>query len=151
MNVKSDTKAKLAFCDYLVNELGYDTARVIKSPADIVAEKDGVQWFFEIKKTSKRNYFGAATETEWKQAYSDPEHYRFVVALTEDNEESFEWFIFTPEQMEKVSTIPPFKVFFSINLDAPIEDQEPKHKSSTIALNQETFETLYVVFDKQRK
>lgn len=79
-NKKSDVKAKAAYVEYLKSN-GYSNPKVIASPADITAEKNGNTWYFEIKKTSQEiNYFGAATLTEWIQALKDPDHFRFVIA-----------------------------------------------------------------------
>ena len=90
-NKKSDVKAKAEYVEYLKAN-GYCNPKVIASPADITAEKNGDTWYFEIKKTSQENkYFGAATLTEWIQALKDPDHFRFVIAR-ESNEEKFDFF-----------------------------------------------------------
>jgi len=49
INRRSDVDAKEAFCNELINR-GYDNVRVTAHPSDIMAEKDGRQWYFEIKK-----------------------------------------------------------------------------------------------------
>jgi hypothetical protein len=112
--------------------------------------KDNETWYFEIKKTTKRKYFGAATETEWKQAFADPDHYRFVVALTDETEEHFEWFVYTPMQMLQVSTIPPFKINFNINLDIPVSEQKCSRKDTTIALSESIFHAISSTFERIR-
>ncbi len=116
-NAKSDVKAKKAYIEQLEAK-EFVNARIAASPADIVAEKDGKEWYFEIKmtKTASRGkaYFGAATITEWKQALATPDRYFFVVAYTDDKEESFEFVEYTPTEFMAFSTIPPFKVFFKI-------------------------------------
>ena len=115
-NKKSDEKAKTEFVKKL-HERGLDAA-VVSSPADIRATKDGETWYFEIKMTKRTDvYFGAATLTEWRQALADPEHFRFVVAQTDEIEEIFEFLEFTPEEFMEYSTVPPFKIFFSIDLE----------------------------------
>lgn len=49
--------------------------------ADFKATKDGVTHYFELKVTSQeKRYFGAATATEWRQAYKTPSLYHFVIA-----------------------------------------------------------------------
>ena len=84
-NKKSDLAAKAAFVEEL-RQRGFENVNVVAAPADIVAEKDGKTWYFEIKKTSHNDrYFGAATLTEWVQAVKDPEHFRFVVAISADD------------------------------------------------------------------
>ena len=117
-NKKSDVKAKSEFIKLLQNK-GFE-AKVVSSPADIMATKDGQPWYFEIKMTKRADvYFGAATLTEWKQAMTDPEHFRFVVAKTDETESSFEFLDYTPAEFMEFSTIPPFKIFFSIDLENP--------------------------------
>ena len=150
MSNKSDIRAKEAFRQHLVENQGYDTAEIVSAPADIIAVKDNETWYFEIKKTTKRKYFGAATETEWKQAFADPDHYRFVVALTDENEEHFEWFVYTPMQMLQVSTIPPFKINFNINLDIPISEHKRTRRDTTISLSESIFQAISSTFERIR-
>ena len=117
MNTKSDVNAKQAFCNELLLNRGFETAEVVSSPADIRARKDGVDWFFEIKMTHRDDiYFGASTQTEWGQAFKDPEHYRFVVVQTDEQESYFKFMEFTPEQFMRGCTIPPFKVYFDVDM-----------------------------------
>lgn len=110
-NNKSDALAKRAYVDKLVAK-GF-TAKVTRAPADITAEKDGLKWYFEIKMTRhKDRYFGAATLTAWRQAFKDPEHFRFVVAIEDSG--IFEFIEYTPDQFMRFSSVPPFKVNFNI-------------------------------------
>lgn len=150
MNNKSDIRAKKAFCKHLVDNQGFDTADIVSAPADIKAVKDNETWYFEIKKTTKRKYFGAATETEWKQAFADPDHYRFVVALTDEKEDSYKWFVYTPMELLQVSTIPPFKINFNINLDIPISEQKCSRRDTTIALSESIFHAISSTFERIR-
>ena len=150
MSNKSDIRAKEAFRQHLVENQGFDTADIVSAPADIKAVKDNETWCFEIKKTTKRKYFGAATETEWKQAFADPDHYRFVVALTDENEEHFEWFVYTPMELLQVSTIPPFKINFNINLDIPVSEQKCSRRGTTIALSESIFHAISSTFERIR-
>jgi hypothetical protein len=150
MSSKSDIRAKKAFCKELIDNQGFGTADIVSAPADIKAVKDNETWYFEIKKTTKHKYFGAATETEWKQAFADPDHYRFVVALTDENEEHFEWFVYTPMQMLQVSTIPPFKINFNINLDIPVSEQKCSRRDTTIALSESIFHAISSTFERIR-
>ena len=95
-NKKSDLAAKAAFVEEL-RQRGFENVNVVAAPADIVAEKDGKTWYFEIKKTSHNDrYFGAATLTEWVQAVKDPEHFRFVVAISVDDR-TFDFIEYSPE------------------------------------------------------
>ena len=144
-NKKSDVKAKKAFCDELIKR-GYDTAKVVSSPADICAAKDGVKWYFEIKKTCRNDdYFGAATETEWAQAFDDPEHFRFVVAQTDEMDNCYKFIEFTPDEFMRGCTIPPFKIYF--NVDMALEQMKDKtNAEKATALTKERFERLHEVY-----
>ena len=141
-NKKSDVKAKKEFVK-LLQDRGFE-AYVVSKPADIVATRDGQTWYFEIKMTKRADvYFGAATLTEWKQAIADPEHFRFVVAKTNEEESEFEFLEYTPEEFMRFSTIPPFKVYFNINFDG----SERKTRKAT-KLTQENLEIMSECFDK---
>lgn len=141
-NKKSDVKAKTEFVKIL-RDRGFETA-VVSSPADIKATKDGQTWYFEIKMTKRADvYFGAATLTEWRQALADPEHFRFVVARTDETEEVFEFIEYTPAEFMEFSTIPPFKVYFNIYFDG----RERKTRKAT-KLTKENLEVMSECFDK---
>ena len=93
-NKKSDVLAKQAFIKELETR-GFQ-ARVTGAPADITATRDGETWYFEIKMTSRTDtYFGAATLTEWEQAFKTPDRYFFVVAIKKDDD-TFEFKKYTP-------------------------------------------------------
>lgn len=137
-NIKSDLDAKTAFCKHL-ESMGF-TTEIRQAPADIRAMKDGQEWFFEIKKTSQdKDYFGAATSTEWEQAFKDPAHYRFVICQ-KLADGSFKFIKFTPAQMMEYSTIPPFKIFFNVPLDG--KEKKVKGVSKALRLTQEAFTAL---------
>ena len=111
---KSDVDAKQAFIVKLLEE-GFDNAEVKAEPSDIVATKDGDTWYFEIKMTNQtEKYFGAATLTEWEQAFKTPDRYYFVVAK-KLSEGVFDFIKYTPQEFMEFSTIPPFKIFFNIS------------------------------------
>lgn len=111
-NRRSDVNAKRAFCADLIQR-GYDNPRVIGSPADVTASKEGAAWYFEVKYTAKHEvYFGAATLTEWMAAVADPEHFRFVVAY--QNSAGWQFDEYTVDEFMAYSYIPPFKVYFSV-------------------------------------
>ena len=141
-NKKSDVKAKAEFLKRL-NDRGFNASIKCK-PADIVAFKDGQTWYFEIKMTKRTDvYFGAATLTEWKQAVADPEHFRFVVAKTNEAETEFEFLEYTPEEFMAFSTVPPFKIFFNIDFAGKVS----KTKKAT-RLTYENLEVMSECFDR---
>ena len=143
-NKKSDVKAKTEFVKVL-RERGFE-ATVVSSPADIKATRNGETWYFEIKMTRRTEvYFGAATLTEWKQALTDPEHFRFVVAKTDEAEEEFEFIEFTPEEFMWYSTIPPFKVYFNIDLENVTKQKKVR---TAIRLTKENFEMMDGCFER---
>lgn len=147
MSIKSDIKAKKAYIEYLEKK-GFTNCRVEASPADVIAEKDGETFYFEIKKTTKSDsYFGAATLTEWAQAIKTPDHYRFVVAKTNEAEDEFSFMELTPAEMMAHSTIPPFKVYFNIDLNK--NESKRKHRTA-IQLTAERIAQLVEVFESMR-
>lgn len=150
MNNKSDRKAKEEFRAQLLTE-GFDTAEITKAPADITATKNGVRWWFEIKQITKDKYFGAATETEWEQAFKDPDHYRFVIARTDEFQSRFDFIVYEPKEFLEFCSIPPFKVFFNIDLN---NDKGTKPKSEkvrkSISFDENIFNAIHAVFAKYR-
>lgn len=149
-NKKSDVNAKGAFIQEL-NARGY-VAEVRQKPADIVATKDGETWYFEIKMTRRTDvYFGAATSTEWAQAFADPNHYRFVIAKCLNGDETrFEFVEYTPAEFMEFSTIPPFKVYFNIDLSGK-RRKKAKGGKKSIQLTKDRFETLLKAFNSIKK
>ena len=136
---KSDKKAKEAYVKVLA-ENEYKNIEIINFPSDIKAEKKGEVYYFEIKMTKKKvRYFGAATLTEWVQAFQTPNNFKFVIAQTDEKEESFRFIEFTPEEFMKHSTIPPFKIYFNINLEG---DSKIKLRRSAIQLTEATMKLL---------
>ncbi len=147
---KSDKGAKNAFVRDLLSR-GFD-ASIVKTPADILAVKDGQKWFFEIKMTRQTDsYFGGATLTEWAQALADPDHFRFVVAICKNDEETdFDFIEYTPAEFMEFSTIPPFKVFF--NIDFTGKKQKKKNgKSKSVKLTESGLAMMQACFDKLRE
>ena len=136
---KSDKKAKDAYIVHLKSN-GFKNVEIINSPCDISAEKNEEIYYFEIKMTKKKvKYFGAATLTEWVQAFKTPNHFKFVIAKTDEKEENFEFMEFTPEEFMKHSTIPPFKIYFNINLEG---DSKNELRRSAIQLTEATMKLL---------
>jgi|TARA_A100001011_G_C13852266_1_gene651395 hypothetical protein len=125
---KSDVDAKEAYSEYLKSQ-GYKDIKIISSPSDISATKDGEIFYFEIKKTSRDDvYFGAATLTEWVAALKNKQKYFFVIAKSLGNNQ-WEFIEHTPDEFIKYSTIPPFKIFFSV----PLNEKEKKKKRKNIS------------------
>ena len=144
-NMKADTGAKGAFRRELLAR-GFD-ARITQSPADITASKDGRNWYFEIKMTRRTDtYFGAATLTEWAQALADPDHFRFVVAVCRDDAGTdFDFIEYTPAEFMEFSTVPPFKIFFKVDLSGRKRKRSGK-KSRAVPLTEGALARLQECF-----
>lgn len=139
MKSKSDTKAKSEYMKVLQGK-GFSNIRSRKTPSDIIAERDGKTHYFEIKKTYKtEEYFGAATLTEWVQAVKTPELFTFVIAITDVNEESFDFREYSPDMLMPHSTIPPFKIYFNISLNG---ETKKRKRRAAIQLTKEIVDTL---------
>ena len=151
MNTKSDRKAKEEFCKKLTSE-GFDSVEITATPADIMATKDGETWWFEIKQTTQeKNYFGAATETEWEQAFVDPDHFRFVIAQTNKSQTKFNFIEYTPDEFIQFCSIPPFKVFFNIDFKGhTTSKKKDDREKKTITFSKESFSKIHDVFSKLR-
>lgn len=147
MAFKSDVEAKQRFCDKLLKE-GFQSAVIKAQPADIIATKNGETWYYEVKLTDHTNKcFGAATLTEWEQAFKTPNRFRFVIAIRQND--NYEFREYTPEEFMKFSSIPPFKVFFYIYLDGR-QRRKPNKKRPAIKLSKETFDAMNALFKKMR-
>ena len=120
MTIESD--AKRVFRDYLLESTCFETVNESKEPADIIAYKNGVEYYYEIKSTSvdleERPYFGSASFTEWRQAFKTPDNYYFVIAQFKKSRRcKFRFYIFTPNEFKEYSSIPPIVVFFNLNMN----------------------------------
>ena len=148
MNKKSDNKAKNAYKKYLEKKGFYDV-KIVSSPSDIIAKKGGKIYYFEVKMTKrKRIYFGAATLTEWMQAFKTPDNFKFIIAITNDNEDSFDFIEYTPKEFMEYATIPPFKIYFNVNLK---DKTLLKKRRSAIPLTKKTMKLLTNLFEKLKK
>ena len=154
-NTKSDVKAKEAFVKKL-EERGFTDVRIVKAPSDIIAKKDDREWYFEIKMTRQSDrYFGAATLTEWEQAFKTPDTYRFIVAAASTcNDEEYEFFELTPNELMKYSSVPPGKVYFNLRLtklrdSSNIPPSGNKNRKS-IRFTEKSFEILQGAFSQMR-
>lgn len=144
MNIKSDKRAKEEFLEAL-KARGYSDVRIVKAPADIIATKNGGVYFFEIKKTSaKKEYFGAATLTEWRAAYANPNNYFFVIA--QEASDGFNFIEYTPAEFEKFSSIPPFKIFFNLPLNGDAKVETNRKNISAIKFTEERLIKLDEIF-----
>lgn len=153
-NSRSDRAAKEEFVKELEKE-GYEKVEIISTPVDIIAEKDGVKWYFEIKKTSKtKKIFGAATLTEWNQAYADSEHFRFVIAVSKDNIK-FNFYPVTIDEFALLSSIPPFKINFNIpdidKLSQISKLVQTRTGSRTVKVNENRVKKLNEFYMKLKK
>ena len=137
VSYKSDVDAKEAFSEYLSNK-GFKNIKIVSKPSDIIAYKGKDKYYFEIKKTDrKERYFGGATTTEWKAALENPDRYFFVICVKRNN--LWQFTQYTPEEFMKFSTIPPFKVYFSV----PLSEKEKGKKINRISAIQATKDNLF--------
>jgi len=95
----------------------------------------------------KETYFVAATLTEWIEAMNQPDRYMFVIAQTDDGE-SFVFTEYTPHEFMEFSTVPPFKIFFNVNLNG--KTKQPKRRTA-IRLTTEILKILAEVHDKIKR
>lgn len=148
MPKRTDVLAKQAFLEKLRSE-GY-TAEIKAQPSDIIAEKDGETWYFEIKMTEKTDScFGAATLTEWEQAFKTPDRYRFVIAIKGEND-TFTFREFTPAEFMQYSTIPPFKVYFNLNLQGATSRKRRKYNGA-VSFSEDRFKNMLELYKKFKK
>jgi len=146
---KSDVDAKKAYSEYLKSK-GFNNIKIISSPSDISAEKNGELFYFEIKKTSnKENYFGAATLTEWVSALENKSNYFFVVALSLGNQE-WEFTEYTPDEFIKFSTIPPFKIFFRVPISEKEKSKE-RRNISAVTVSEDKIFKLKKVYEELKR
>ena len=129
-NKRKDKFAVVACKSYL-EEIGYEDVQIIHTPTDLKAMKDGVQHYIDVKMTSRQDkYFGAATITEWGCVGI----LEFLVAQSQDgtnNENTkYNFFKFSAEEFASFSTIPPFKVYFTVPLTRSGEIKLKKSKES---------------------
>lgn len=139
INLKSDVSAKQAFAKLLA-ENGFSEIRIVSSPSDIVAIKNGVQYYFEIKFTTKQDsYFGAATLTEWISALNNLNTFKFVIARKKGD--LWDFSEYSPQEFMKFNTIPPFKTYFNISLNKDSSKRKRKNTKS-ISLNEENLKRM---------
>lgn len=118
----TDKYAKFAFCKYLESK-GYTDIKIINTPVDISAKFGDNTWWFELKKTAKKDkYFGATTLIELEQAQIDSLHFRFVIAQADTEDEAcmlFKFYLLSLGEMTEIGnmSIPPFKVYFNLRFD----------------------------------
>jgi hypothetical protein len=148
VNLKSDVPAKEAFINELVKNRGFSEARVTKSPADITARKGNKTYYFEIKWTSKEDkYFGAATITEWEAAFDNDPFYRFVVAMKRGD--NWDFHEYTPSEFMTFSTIPPFKVYFSVPVSGEKAESQNRDTKS-VKLTKDRLKEMMRLYNKFR-
>ena len=65
-----------------------------------------------------------------------------MVAITNEEESEFRFVEYTPEEFMKYSTIPPFKVYFNINLTGKEKRKRSSQKSSSKKMTKDNFEKM---------
>ena len=147
-NINSDYAAIEAYKKELEAN-SYDVTKGNGS-ADLIAKKGGIEYYFEIKKTAKKeNIFGAATFTEWEKAFEMENNYFFVIAQEYEikGKKKFRFKEISPKEFIKFSTIPPIKVNFnaSISIDNNGElvlTPPKKRRTTTVLFDKGKFNTL---------
>ena len=72
---------------------------------------------------------------------------KFVIAITDDNELEFKFLEYTPEEFLQYSTIPPFKVFFNINLN---DKNNIQNRRTSIQASKEVLEKFISFFENSK-
>lgn len=80
----------------------------------------------------------------WRAAYANPDTYFFVVC--KENGDKFDFIRYSPEEFEKFSTIPPFKIFFNVPLDGAQKTRNGRKAISAVRLSEEKLRILDEVF-----
>jgi hypothetical protein len=138
LNLKSDVPAKEAFKIFLENKKEYGSVKITNSPADITAIKNDEKYFFEIKFTrQEKNYFGAATLTEWRAALENPNRFWFVIAIKRG--EIWEFKEYSPSQFIRFNTIPPFKTYFNLSMS---KDTQSKRITKSVRLTEKNIKKM---------
>lgn len=152
-NIERERLVKEWYCQQL-EKYGFVSPRIRKDPADITAVKDGKTWWFEIKYTTKKDkYYGGSYETEWEQAFKDPDHFRFVVIKTNKLATKFEVFHeYTPKEFMDICKIPPFVATFTIRF-TPLKRARKvtTEEVKSIDFTKEVFEKIHDTFSIIRK
>lgn len=152
MKKKLERIVKEWYCEQLRNN-GFESVEIKKTPADIKATKNGETWWFEIKYTTKKDkYYGGSTETEWEQAFADPDHFRFVVIKTDKAARNIKLFKeFEPKDFIRFCKVPPFLITFTIPFVSPkrINKQQAEEVKS-IDFSKEVFDEIHHVLSKTR-
>lgn len=139
LNTKEPKNGKDTYTEVQLNE---------ENPknTDLIGKRNGEKVYIEIKWTSKKDCFGAATLTEWTP-YLEGKNLDFVVVKGESNQDPKDWEykVYSPKEFMKYSTIPPFKVNFNIDID-----DEYKHTNHPKALDakKEYLAKLYDIYQK---
>lgn len=142
----SEKLVKEKFSDILRNR-GFNNVTITKSPADITAELNGEQWWFELKSTIEPvKCWGGSTETEWEKAFENPDHYRFVVIWTTQKLKKFEFIEYRPEEFMRFCFVNPFSVQFKIPVSSSDNDG-----NKSFGFDKEVFDKLHNLFEEIRK
>lgn len=100
-----------------------------KDPIDLFARRDGEDLRIKIKVTNcKDNYFGAVTFLTWEEAFNNTDTFKFVMIWLNEDDEVISYQEYSPEELLPYSSIPPFKVNFSIPYDTKRINRRRKNK-----------------------
>jgi len=100
--------------------------------------------FLKKKTSAAKEYFGAATLTEWRAACANPNNYFFVIA--QETIAGFNFIEYTPTEFEKFSSIPPFKIFFNVPLNGARKVEVKRQNKTAIQFTDKKLRKLDEVF-----
>lgn len=107
-------------------ELRGMTIRKTRAIECIVNEK-GETHYYKIKATAQEEtYFGAIPLTAWKVAAEKPDNFTFVIAIYNSKTDRFKFIRKSPEELLAVSSVPPFKIDFNLNLASKSKQTKQK-------------------------
>ena len=107
-------------------ELRGMTIRKTRAIECIVNEK-GETHYYKIKATAQEEtYFGAIPLTAWKVAAEKPDNFTFVIAIYNSKTDRFNFIKKSPLDLLAVSSVPPFKIDFNLNLASKSKQTKQK-------------------------
>jgi Holliday junction resolvase len=115
MKKTSDTWAKQALVNELIRK-GYHNVRIVGTPCDVIGEKNGVVYYFEVKSTMfpEGKHTGSVSGTELDFALKNKKTYFFVIVFESNGMVKFDYL--KVDQMMKLLTLQPSKYHFAYGI-----------------------------------